>query len=160
MRAATDPAAVCREGRRRRPRKVRYHPGTIKDVDDMTLMAVDRRVLVQRIFDVQPDILPFLQPNEGGGQHAVEGDGMAGAASDRERTLRHPEADILAGKGRERRQQAWRSGLRPGGKQVRKAKAGGAERGRTQKARRGSASVLDMDVPCNAMRSVASGWRR
>src|SRR3546814_2354694 len=47
-------------------------------------VPVDGRVLVQRVFDVDPDILAFAKADERGGEHAVHCDRVAGAAANGE----------------------------------------------------------------------------
>jgi len=57
---------------------------------------MDRTVLVERIFDMQPDALAFPQPDERAWHSAVDADGMAGAAVDRDRLVRDAKVNILA----------------------------------------------------------------
>jgi hypothetical protein len=77
---------------------------------------VDRAVLVQRIFNVQPDILPFAQTDERGGNGAVNADRMAFATVDRHHLMCDLQADILAGDGRKRPHDACGNRLSPSGK--------------------------------------------
>src|SRR3546814_5930232 len=75
-------------------------------------VPVNRAVLIKRILDMEPHILPFAQPDQRGGEHAVHGHGVTGAAADGEMGVGDLEVDVLA----RQRGQGWREtgGTRPG----------------------------------------------
>src|SRR3546814_1787834 len=61
---------------------------------------------------MEPHILPFAQPDQRGGEHAVHGHGVTGAAADGEMGVGDLEVDVLA----RQSGQGWREtgGTRPG----------------------------------------------
>src|SRR3546814_14694103 len=75
-------------------------------------VPVNRAVLIKRILDMEPHILPFAQPDQRGGEHAVHGHGVTGAAADGEMGVGDLEVDVLA----RQSGQGWREtgGTRPG----------------------------------------------
>ena len=76
-------------------------------------VPVDRAVLIQRILDVQPDLLPLAQPDQRPGDGAVDPDGMALAAVDRHHLVRNAQMNVLARDFGQRTGDPARLGLRP-----------------------------------------------
>ncbi len=98
------------------------HPVHVKRQNEA--MPVDRRILIERVLDMDADVLPFAQPDERSRQHAVHGDRVTGAPSHGEGAVANRQADVLAGEGRHLRYKPWRAGLRPGRKQARAGQPG------------------------------------
>src|SRR3546814_11427681 len=81
-----------------------WHPIHLKGNDQA--VPVNRAVLIERVLDVEAHILSFAQADQRRRQHAIHGDGVAGASADRESRIGNPEADVLprqSGRSEERR---------------------------------------------------------
>lgn len=95
-------------------------------------VPVDRAVLIERVFNMQPDSLPFLEPDQRPRDRAVDADRMGRLAIDTDHLMGDAQADILARHLGQRGRQARRARLRPGGKKRRKRGASAGQRGSAQ----------------------------
>ncbi|MNS77115.1 hypothetical protein D3C72_1106890 [compost metagenome] len=85
-------------------------------------VPVDRGVLVQGVRHRQAHVLALAHPQQGRGQQAVDGEGVARSPADGEVGMAHRQVDVRPRQRRQIGPQPRRTRLRPGGHQARKAK--------------------------------------
>jgi hypothetical protein len=93
---------------------------------------VDRRILVELVDHLHPEVLPLAKANERGGKDPVEGDGMAGTAANLEVAVADAEGQVLAGERRHLRGETRASALRPSREEAVEPKPYAAKTKRTQ----------------------------
>ena len=94
-------------------------------------VPVDRAVLVERVLDVQPHILPLAQPDQRRGQYTIHSHGVTGPPAYGERRIGNPEVNILARECGQGRYKPGRAGSGPGGNKPRDAESGYADGSRS-----------------------------